>query len=394
VVGGGGDGTDAFARSIANASYSQANTATTLAQAAYNYANTIVVPSLTGYATETFVTTQGYLTSANLVSYATTATTNTISNTVSTVWSTANNAYAQANTATSLAQAAYNFANTIVSDTQVDPLARSIANSAFDKANTSVTYNQNLNTSNTVSFAGLTVAGNTTVQHVIPSANVTYDLGTPTARFRDLYLSGNTINLGDATISSNNNVVELPTGSTIGGRSINFESISTLTTDTAITSSDSGYTTYKTTRYKDLEITNLASSLISEIQTKTFNSASSVTEEEFYTTIVCDNENDILVTLPSANSVTIGFNITLNLLNTGMVTIENAPESNDIIRYAGWKFETLKLLYLDERFLSEFETTKLSGIPNLYEYPLNELENKYTFKFTCISNSSYMMAAS
>jgi hypothetical protein len=34
-----------------------------------------------------------------------------------------------------LAQAAYNYANTIVSDTQIDPLARSIANSAFAQAN-------------------------------------------------------------------------------------------------------------------------------------------------------------------------------------------------------------------------------------------------------------------
>lgn len=90
----------------------------------------------------------------------------------------ANSAFAQANTATTLAQAAYN------------------------QANTSVTYNQNLNTSNTVSFAGVTVAGNTTVQHVIPSANIIYDLGSSTARFRDLYLSGNTIYLGSTTLTA------------------------------------------------------------------------------------------------------------------------------------------------------------------------------------------------
>ncbi len=394
---------DPFARTQANSAFDQANTATTnaanaysaansastLAQAAYDYANTIVVPSLTGYATESFVTSQGYLTSANLTSYATTTTTNTI-------WSTANSAYSAANSATILAQAAYDYANTIVSDTQVDPLARSIANSAFALANTAnaniVSFDQNLNSSNVVSFAGLSITGNTTVQHVIPSANVTYDLGSANNRFRDLYLSGNTINLGDATISSNNNVVELPTGSTIGGRSINFESISTLTTDTAITSSDSGYTTYKTERYKDLTLSQVSNTLISEISDKLFTSASSITIEEFYTTIVCDNENDILITLPAANTVTKGFNITVNLLNVGNVTVENAPETNDVIRYAGWKFETLKYQHVDERLLSEFANTKLSGIPNLYEYPLNEFEGEYTFKFTCISNSSYMLS--
>jgi hypothetical protein len=37
--------------------------------------------------------------------------------------------------------------------------------------------------------------------NIVPNANVTYDLGTPSFRWRDLWLSGNTINLGDATIS-------------------------------------------------------------------------------------------------------------------------------------------------------------------------------------------------
>lgn len=38
--------------------------------------------------------------------------------------------------------------------------------------------------------------------HVIPNANVTYDLGTSELAWRDLYLSGNTITLGDSTIST------------------------------------------------------------------------------------------------------------------------------------------------------------------------------------------------
>ena len=39
--------------------------------------------------------------------------------------------------------------------------------------------------------------------NLIPSANVTYDLGTSEKRWRDLYLSGTTINLGTTTISAN-----------------------------------------------------------------------------------------------------------------------------------------------------------------------------------------------
>ena len=39
--------------------------------------------------------------------------------------------------------------------------------------------------------------------NIIPQANVTYNLGTPTLRWKDLYLAGNTIQLGNATISAN-----------------------------------------------------------------------------------------------------------------------------------------------------------------------------------------------
>ena len=37
--------------------------------------------------------------------------------------------------------------------------------------------------------------------HLIPTADITYDLGSSSYRFRDIYLSGSTINLGGATIS-------------------------------------------------------------------------------------------------------------------------------------------------------------------------------------------------
>ena len=51
--------------------------------------------------------------------------------------------------------------------------------------------------------AGLTLSGGITVSgDIVPDTNIAYDLGTSTNRFRDLYLSGNTINLGGATVKS------------------------------------------------------------------------------------------------------------------------------------------------------------------------------------------------
>jgi hypothetical protein len=52
---------------------------------------------------------------------------------------------------------------------------------------------------------------------VAPRFNGVYDLGVPSRRWRDLYLTGNTIFLGNATISSTGSLVNLPTGSRVGG---------------------------------------------------------------------------------------------------------------------------------------------------------------------------------
>jgi hypothetical protein len=60
--------------------------------------------------------------------------------------------------------------------------------------------------------------------HVLPDANETYDLGSTTQRFRDLYLSGNTLYIGGQEISINNEgVLQLPSGSLIDGQVIPSE---------------------------------------------------------------------------------------------------------------------------------------------------------------------------
>lgn len=68
------------------------------------------------------------------------------------------------------------------------------ANASFRLANLAV----NKITANDI------VSGN-----IIPSANLTYNLGSPTLRFKDLYLSGNTINLGGALLSASGDSVSI-----------------------------------------------------------------------------------------------------------------------------------------------------------------------------------------
>lgn len=52
---------------------------------------------------------------------------------------------------------------------------------------------------------------------IVPDLNITYDIGTPLLRFKDLYLSGSSIYLGNAILSANGTAIDLPLGSTIGG---------------------------------------------------------------------------------------------------------------------------------------------------------------------------------
>jgi len=56
---------------------------------------------------------------------------------------------------------------------------------------------------------------------IIPSASEEYDLGSPTRRWRDLYLAGSSLYLGSALITSDlSGVVNLPAGATVNGELI------------------------------------------------------------------------------------------------------------------------------------------------------------------------------
>jgi hypothetical protein len=73
--------------------------------------------------------------------------------------------------------------------------------------------------------AALTINFANIASNVSPSANVTYDLGSPDYRWRDLWLSGNTINIGSASLSAVGNTIQLPAGSTVGGANVDVTSM-------------------------------------------------------------------------------------------------------------------------------------------------------------------------
>ena len=87
----------------------------------------------------------------------------------------------------------------------------------------------------------VTLGANLNVQHIIPQTDLTYDLGSASKRFNDLYLSGNTINLGDATITADGSTVTIGsitlgsslTGDGSGITSINADRLSSGTIPSA-----------------------------------------------------------------------------------------------------------------------------------------------------------------
>jgi len=80
-------------------------------------------------------------------------------------------------------------------------------------------------------------------QDILPANNEQYSLGSPTKRFYELYLAGNTINIGGATISSDGsgqiqisaNGAVLPAGSKVSSGSATQEiaTVATSTTDSS-----------------------------------------------------------------------------------------------------------------------------------------------------------------
>lgn len=79
-------------------------------------------------------------------------------------------------------------------------------------SNVAVFGNSQTSISNLSITTDLQVLGETTTGNIIPSANVTYDLGSPTNQWKSLYLAGNTIYLGSAQITSTDSSITLSSG--------------------------------------------------------------------------------------------------------------------------------------------------------------------------------------
>lgn len=102
----------------------------------------------------------------------------------------------------------------VLTSNNIKTSASSIASNLSNTSNTLLTRIENLTTDqiaqgtsnkfivNGVYNSDLTVSNLTVIGNLVPSSNSVYDLGSPSKRWKDLYLTGNTIYLGDTALSS------------------------------------------------------------------------------------------------------------------------------------------------------------------------------------------------
>ena len=140
---------------------------------------------------------------------------------------------------------------------------------------------------------GINIYGNINLEgSLIPTANETYDLGDSNFKFRDLYLSGTTINLGGLTISDSSGTLTIKDSANVASPiSLDGNTTSDLTEGTNL---------YYTTARADSDFDQRIS----------IKSTSDLTEGTnlYYTKVRVDS--DIAETL--AGNVTIGGNLTVN----------------------------------------------------------------------------------
>ncbi len=101
------------------------------------------------------------------------------------------------------------------------PILWSTVDAAFQKINANFTELY-------LSIGGSGVDLTNLSSDVNPSVTEFYDLGSPTRRWKDLYLSGSSLHLGSAVITSTGSVVNLPAGSSIGGNILDQEYFKTI----------------------------------------------------------------------------------------------------------------------------------------------------------------------
>ena len=222
--------------------------------------------------------------------------------------------------------------------------ANSVAGANVSGAVANATYALNANVANVANIAGTvttnaqpnitsvgTLTGLTVAGDILPSANLTYNLGSPTLRWKDLYVSGNTIDLNGSTISSDANGITLanPAGGT-------FTVIGTGASNTAAVVNGNSSIVIQPNSEIDFNVTGTSNIVIISSDGLIVNSNANVTGNIITAGNVTANGNVIGGNLTTANGVYANTaNITANLTsgnaNLGNLATANYVNINNIL---------------------------------------------------------------
>lgn len=224
------------------------------------------------------------------------------------------------------------------------------ANTAFAQAN--VAFNEaNLKFNST----GGNITGDVTITgNFNPSADVTYNLGTPSKRWANLYLSGNTINLGDATISSTGSAISLPPASSIGGQAI---------------SSFSG--SYNDLSNKPANVISFSNSAVSYYETYNILSINKnlYRSGDIRYNIIDDNSNSyttVVHTFIHANNV-LSYSNTITLLGTEVHTSHLALVGQNIVLFLSTSNLYARNYFLESNNYTSNVSANIKGYVTLIE---------------------------
>jgi hypothetical protein len=155
---------------------------------------------------------------------------------------------------------------------------------------------------------------------IIPGSSGAYDLGSSSKRWRDLYLIGNTIHLGNAQISSTGAIVNLPAGSTIGGALIKDPDVSAF--KNIIVGGQATVVADNTTASLTLAGSGIAITTNALTDTVTFTNSGVTSAVAGAGMSVNTSTGAVTFTNTGVTSAVAGAGISLNN-NTGTVTISN-----------------------------------------------------------------------
>lgn len=154
--------------------------------------------------------------------------------------------------------------------------------------------------------------------NISPNQTETYDLGSSTKRWKDLYLSGSSIYLGDAVISSTGTTLNLPAGTTIDGLRVdeNYFKYIAVSGQSTI-EADDGTDTLNFSSGSGVSITTNAST---DTITVTNTGVTNLTASSGID--LSSSTGNVTVTNTGVTSIAAGFGMSVNS-STGSVTITN-----------------------------------------------------------------------